>query len=765
MLFLVLPLLLQAQDTTPGIPGRGRPTVTIPRVEAEITVDGNLDEPAWKEAARLTGFSQYEPVDGRPAEERTDVLVWYSPSAIHFGIVAYDAEPGAIRATRADRDNIDSDDHVIIYLDTFNDRRRAFFFAVNPLGIQQDGVRSEGASSAGNMFGGSIDKNPDYLFDSRGRVTESGYVVEVRIPFKSLRYPGNGPQSWGINFLRRVQRTGYNDTWTDVRRASASFLLQAGTIDGLHDLHRGLVFEAQPFFTASANGARDPAGSFQRDKVDPEAGVNLRLGLTNLSLDATVNPDFSQVESDVSQVTVNQRFALFFPEKRPFFLEGIELFSTPNQLVYSRQIENPIAGAKITGKFGDFGLAYLSAVDQVDEDGDGKNEDVIFNITRLRRDFGSNSVAGVTFTDRSLLDSPAYNRVLAGDVRYVFAKLYYFQAQAGGSWTTTGSGPVASSPIWKLELDRTGRAWGFNYQLNGVGKDFITRSGFVNRNDISNASVFNRFTLYGKRGALLENYTVFFGPRRIWRYDDLGGDAIEGSDEMHHTLQFRGGWNADIQINREFVDFDPRDYTADSVDTGAGGIQPLDVASGVSGPTFNIGLETPTYQLFSADASVGFGRTAIFDEAAEGNGLEVEGGISLRPSRGVRVELSTQLQRLNRRSDGSEFARSIIPRLKIEYQPSRALFFRVVGDYLSQRVSALRDPTTGLPILVGGSPVSGSNDNHFRLDLLASFEPTPGTVAFFGYGSSMVSGRTLGFRDLERVSDGFFIKLAYQFRN
>ena len=198
------------------------------------------------------------------------MLVWYSPSAIHFGIVAYDAEPGAIRATRADRDNIDSDDHVIIYLDTFNDRRRAFFFAVNPLGIQQDGVRSEGASSAGNMFGGSIDKNPDYLFDSRGRVTESGYVVEVRIPFKSLRYPGNGPQSWEINFLRRVQRTGYNDTWTDVRRASASFLLQAGTIDGLHDLHRGLVFELSRSSPPPLTGPETPPAVFSGTRWIPK---------------------------------------------------------------------------------------------------------------------------------------------------------------------------------------------------------------------------------------------------------------------------------------------------------------------------------------------------------------------------------------------------------------------------------------------------------------------------------------------------------------
>ena len=256
---LLLPAATAAQE---------RPRVSIPRLDAELRVDGVLDEPAWQEAATLTDFRQYEPVDGRPAEERTEVLVWYAPDAIHFGIRAYDSQPGTVRATRADRDNIDKDDHVIIYLDTFNDRRRAFFFGVNPLGAQYDGVRTEGAATAGHMFGGNIDDSPDFIFHSRGQVTPEGYVVELRIPFKSLRFPGSGPQEWGVQVERRVQRTGYRDTWTDARRASASFLGQAGTLTGLHDLRRGVVLEAQPFVTASAPGAFDAdRGSFVRGDI------------------------------------------------------------------------------------------------------------------------------------------------------------------------------------------------------------------------------------------------------------------------------------------------------------------------------------------------------------------------------------------------------------------------------------------------------------------------------------------------------------------
>lgn len=755
-------LLLQTQDTLPGVNGSGRPTFTAPRIEASVEVDGFLDEPAWQNAVRLTGFSQYEPVDGRPAEERTDVLVWYSPTGIHFGIVAWDSHPETIRATRADRDNIDADDHVLIYLDTFKDRRRAFFFGVNPLGIQQDGVRTEGAASAGNIFGGSSDRNPDYLYDSRGRVTDSGYVVEVRIPFKSLRYPGNGPQSWGVNVLRRTQRTGYNDTWTDVRRASASFLLQSGTMEGLRDLHRGLVFEAQPFVTASANGSLGAAGEFDRGEVDPEAGVNLRLGLTNLSLDGTINPDFSQVESDVSQVTVNERFALFFPEKRPFFLEGIELFSTPSQLVYTRQIVNPVAGAKVTGKFGNFGIAHLTAVDRVDDDGLPGDEDVLFNITRIRRDFGSNSLAGVTYTDRSTLDSPGFNRVISGDMRYVFGKLYYFEAQLGGSWTRAGASPVVSSPLWRMEYDRTGRSWGFNYRLIGIGKDFITRSGFVNRNDYSTAQGFNRFTLYGARGAWLENFTSIIGATRLWDYGDIAGDAIEGTEEFIGTLTFRGGWQLETRLNREFVDFDPGDYTGYTVDTGSG-TAPFVMAEGSSGPIGSIQLKTPVFQGVDAVLTVGAGESAIFREASEGNNLEVTGEVNLRPTAGLRLSFRNTWSRLSR-EDGSLFARTIIPRLKVEFQPIRALFFRVIGEYVSQKTTDLVDPETGNPILINGIQADGSDDNDLRLDLLVSLEPAPGTVAFLGYGSSLRSNSTLSFRKLERTSDGFFVKLAYRFR-
>jgi hypothetical protein len=763
-------MVLQTAASAQAMDGRGTRLVTAPRIDAVAVVDGLLDEPVWAQSARLTGFSQFEPVDGRAAEERTEVLVWYAPDAIHFGIVAYDRQAATIRATRADRDNIGGEDHVTIYLDTFNDRRRAFFFAVNALGVQQDGIRSEGASSPGQIFGGDIDRSPDYLFDSSGRVTAEGYVVEVRIPFKSLRYPGTGPQSWGLNIVRKVQRTGYTDTWTDVRRASASFLAQAGTIDGLHDLRRGVVLEAQPFVTAAANGARGTSGAFERGGPDTDAGVNLRLGLTNVAFDATVNPDFSQVESDAGQVTVNERFALFFPEKRPFFLEGIDLFSTPNQLVYTRRINDPVAGGKVTGKLGPVGVAHLTGLDDVLD----SSRDAVFNVTRLRRDFGANSLIGVTFTDRSVQGTGDFNRVAAADMRLVFARLYFLEAQLGRSWTRDleplGPGLAGEStraaPIWKLMLDRTGRSFGFNYSITGIGEDFETRAGYVPRGNIVDAHVFNRFSFYGARGALVESVTAFFGPSRIWRYDDFGDRAaIEGRENVTVMLRLRGGWQLNGTLGRDFVDLDPAAY-ADYMTTTSSGPRAYAPLDRVSGPAAQVVATTPTFRGFDASATLARRRVAIFAEGSEGTASVVTGSLSLRPTEALRVAATNTYQRITRSRDGSQFAAVVIPRLKLEYQPTRAFFLRAVTEYQSNRQEVLRDARTGAPLLVDGDPAGARDRDDLRIDLLASFEPRPGTVAFFGYGSSLAEESTLGAtrEGLSRVNDGFFLKLAYQFR-
>ncbi len=751
---LFLPLWLLAMQ--PGVPGIGSPTVTIPRIEATIQIDGAMDEPVWSEAARLTGFSQYQPVDGRPAEEQTDVLVWYSPDAIYFGIIAHDHDPASIRATVAQRDKLELDDTVTIYLDTFNDRRRAFFFEVNPLGVQQDGVQTEGQPTPGQMYGNSTDKNPDYRFESKGRITDEGYVVEIRIPFKSLRYPGDGPQRWGINIERKIQRTGYQDTWTDVRRGSASFLAQSGFIDGIHDLRRGAVTEIQPFTTVVINGRRDPDSSiFKRDSADVNPGVNIHFGLTNLSFDGTVKPDFSQVESDAGLVTINERFALFYPEKRPFFLEGIELFATPNDLVYTRQIVSPIAGAKLTGKIGRYGFGYLSARDDVEEG------NAWFNVFRLRRDIGQDSLVGLTYTDRT--GSGTFNRVLAGDMRIVFGKLYFVQGQIGNSWTHDDN-PSQSSPIWETEFDRTGRAWGFNYKLGGIGESFEARSGYVPRNNIVEGQALNRLSWYGKRGAMVENVTGYLTFNRIWTYAGFGTDpAIEGFVDLRVITLLKGGWSITGDATNGFYHFDRQSFDGYEVVTSEGRIIPYAPPAGVNG-AFNISAEiaTPVYRLFNATLSVVSGEIPIFLEASEGKETAAELALGIRSGDFLRFDPSIIFSSIHRQRDSSEFARTVIPRLKIEYQPWRSLFFRVIGEYRSERQAALEDARNGRPLVVDGTTSQAQLDRSFRIDWLFSYQPTPGTSVFVGYGSTLEGDiyRT----SLRRSSDGFFFKIAYIFR-
>lgn len=738
----------------PGPP----PRVEAPRLDgpaAHIALDGRLDEPAWQQAALLDRFTQSQPVDGRPAEERTEVRIFYSADALHVGIHAFDSQPATVRATQADRDNLGSEDRVTVYLDTFNDRRRAYFFTVNALGNQEDGVRSEGASAPGS-FGATDDKNPDFLWQSKGRRTEDGYVVELRIPFKSLRWGPGRTLDWGLNVFRTVQRTGYVDSWADTRRGNASTIAQFGTLAGLHDLKRGVVTEIQPVWTSALNGAPGDSG-FARAAITADPGVNLRFGFTSLTADLTLNPDFSQVESDVGLVTINERFALFFPERRPFFLEGVELFATPNTLVYTRQIGNPSVGAKLTGKVGKHTVAYVGAVDQT------AGGDDLANVLRVRRDVGANSTVGVVYTDRT--GAGASNRVLAADARWIFGRVYYLEGQLGHAWSTRDSTPARRGAIWNLTADRTGRAFGFNYTLNGIDEGFTTRAGFVPRTGIVEGRISNRYSIYGARGALVEQVTSFFTVAWLWRSRDfLEAGALEGRQTFDANVRLRGGWRPGGGLSRNFFVFDPAAYAGYAVQA-PGGATPFTPPERLSGAVVpSLSLTTPTWRWGDATLRTSLGTVPIFPEAARGRELRTSLTANLRPSRSLRITASTTVSRLERARDGSEFARTILPRLRVDYQPSRALFFRYIGEYLMQRRAGLVDPVSGLPLLLNGA-VSGPQEvNRFRNDWLVSFEPSPGTTAFAGYGATLEGDAAFDFRNLRRSADGFFVKVAWLFR-
>ncbi|NCW44134.1 MAG: hypothetical protein EBV77_01310 [Gemmatimonadaceae bacterium] len=333
----------------------GTTAVAVPRAERGPVVDGTLDEAEWSTAAVLTGFSQFFPNDGVAAQDSTEVLVWYSATALHVGVRAY-AVPGSVRATLADRDRITQDDNIQLFLGTYNDSRQALVFAVNPFGVQSDGVLTETGAASGFGFASSTakareatDLAPDYVWRSKGRLTATGYEVEIAIPFKSLRYRNLDVQTWQLNVVRTVQSTGHEQTWTAAKRASASFLAQSGTLTGLRDLQRGVTVDLIPTVTSSAFGSQRSATEPWRYATQtPEFGGSARWGITsNLTLSGTANPDFSQVEADATQFSPDPRVAVFFAERRPFFLESQEQFSVPNQLIYTRRITQPVFAAKL----------------------------------------------------------------------------------------------------------------------------------------------------------------------------------------------------------------------------------------------------------------------------------------------------------------------------------------------------------------------------------------------------------------------------------
>lgn len=771
-LLVVIPAVAFAQGRA-VYDGRAlRTSIPLPRLESPVQIDGTLGENAWANAAQLSGFSQYRPVDGRPAVDSTQVLVYYAPDAIYFGIRAFEIHGSVVRATLADRDNIAADDRIQILLDTYNDNRRALLFAVNPLGVQQDGVQSEGfdpSQSAGGRFEGVVDISPDFLFESRGHVTASGYEIEVRIPFKSLRYQSIDPQTWGLQVIRFTQHSGYEDTWTPAVRANASFLIQSGRLTGLTGLRHGLVMDINPEFTSSLDG--EPAGAeWKYGSPDNQIGGNLRWGINpNATLNATINPDFSQVESDVGQVTVNERFALFFPEKRPFFLEALEQYDTPKRLIYTRQIRDPVAGAKLTAKIGSTAIAYLGAADDRQFSASG-DDNPIFNLLRVRRDLGASSTIGLVHTDR--IDGSHYNRVTGADARVVWRKIWFSDAQIVGSWTADGAGSRGGT-LWNTTLaDRTGRSYGNHYEIGGITPNFRARSGFVPRTGIVDGRAFNRFSWYGTPGARIEQMTTFSGIIPLWRYEDFpSGGTFESEISTTWIASLRGGWSATAKFGNANQRFEESVYLGNRV------IRPTDTVSmALPRSLYNLwggqaGFNSPNRAL-SYGLGAGYGASVIFAEGAEGRVAFVQGNLSWRPTAVARVEASMVHQRLTRARDGNHFSTASIPRLKVEYQLSRAIFIRYVGQYFSQDRGALVDPRGGLPLLLSptGADVFGSSDatitNDFRNDLLFSYKPTTGTVLFLGYGAALAEPRAFSFEraTLNRVSDGFFLKASYTYR-
>jgi len=334
----------------------------LPRISGAVKIDGSLDDLAWRKALKIDVNIETNPGENVPAKVKTVAYLMEDGVNLYIAFDARDPNPKAIRAFLRDRDSAYNDDFVGVVIDSYNDERRAFEFFSNPLGAQMDLTNDD--------VNHREDDSWNAIWDSAGKITESGYIVEMEIPLNQLRFPAaDGKQTWGIDVLRmypRDSRTRIGATPLD--REINCYLCQVGKIQGFENVEPGRDLEIVPTVTASKNDTLDDplVDSLQSGDMEAEAGLSIRWGITpDMTANLAINPDFSQIEADVAQLDVNNQFALFFPETRPFFLEGSDYFSTPIQAVFTRTVADPALGAKLTGKRGNNTYGAFATEDEI----------------------------------------------------------------------------------------------------------------------------------------------------------------------------------------------------------------------------------------------------------------------------------------------------------------------------------------------------------------------------------------------------------------
>lgn len=762
----------------------GQLRVEVPTVERPLIVlDGRLDEPDWEQAVLLCNFTQFQPVEGAPASQPTEVLVLLSPEALYFGVRAFDERPDGIRAALRERDNVtDFDDYILILLDTFHDQRRAYALAANPLGVQEDGLWIEGAPRTRQGRGHPIDKSLDFIWESEGRIHPWGYALEIRIPFKSLRFPDLPLQRWGLNIERRIQRTGFQETWAPLTRDQANLLALSGTLDGLRGLRSGLFLEANPALTALRTGRREPERlAFVKEDPKGELGLNLTYGLTSdLTLDATLNPDFSQVEADASQITANERFAIRLPEKRPFFLEGADRFALPVPLVFTRTVLNPEAGLKVSGKQGAWSVGVLAALDKPSTT-DGE---AAVAMVRLRRDLGESSTVGVVYTERARRQG-GHNRVAGADLRWVLGRRHTLQVLAAASDTrTTMAGGAGESGVARRgsllfgEIQRSGRDLSWGVTVEGISPGFRAESGFVPRTGDTRIRLEAQRNRFGSPGAFIERTGLSLEAEGFWSHEDFrsGRGRKESEIQLGGNVTLRG--RTTLFLTALWGDFFPKpeDYEGLFVDQGPGERPfpfrpPLSRFRGL--PGIRAFLFYSGWDRLRGTARFTVRRAPLFDrtlgvplESAAASTLDLT--LNLVPHRALTTEVKLLRESIRRTSDGRRLSVSLIPRVRLQYQFTKALFVRALGEYTRQERAPPQDPSRGSPLLFCEGelcqPRPGLAENRLSGQALVGYQPTPGTVFFLGYSRSDQDSGPLRFTGLQVQEDGLFVKVSYRFR-
>ncbi len=411
-----------------------RPELGVFRVSAPIKIDGIVEDVGWRDAARAANFAEHSPGDQTKPAVDTEVLVAYDDNNLYVAWLCYD-NPKEVRASFCERDDIFSDDYVILCLDTYGEAALAYEIAVNPYGIPGDLLYS---SASGE------DISYDMIFESAGRTTEFGWVAEMAIPFASLRFPGREEQVWRVDFWRnRPRESRYQYSWAAYDRDESCWPCQWGTVTGVSGVRSGAGLELLPSVIGYQSGALDKTGNFDNDDVDAEIGLGVSFDVSSeLTAETTINPDFSQVESDVTQIDVNSSFALFYPERRPFFQEGSDLFDTYFQSVYTRSINDPMLAGKITWRKGSNSVALLSAADDhsviilpfEENSRFVENGRSYTNVLRARHNFGEQSHLGIVATDRRF-NGGGSGSLFSADGQVRFSQTDAFRFQVQGTYT------------------------------------------------------------------------------------------------------------------------------------------------------------------------------------------------------------------------------------------------------------------------------------------------------------------------------------------
>lgn len=717
-LFLPIPSIVSAQETGQAAE---RPALTAVRLTSPPRIDGRLDDAVWTHANRITRFVQLRPVEGQPSSEPTEVIVGYDADRIYIGIYARYGDPSLVRANRSDRDQTASDDTVTVSFDPFQDAQRAYAFSVNAYGVQTD------ALLIGAPSGVTTDTSWNALYESAGMLVADGWTAEMAIPVRSLRYPGvrrGEAHRWAFQVQREIKSRSETSMWAPVSGDVMAPLGLMGTIEGLRDLSTTRTFELLPTATSVRVEKRQPAGGSTRAAVH-EAGLNVKFGVTsNLTLDMTVNPDFSQIESDRPQIEVNQRFPLFFAELRPFFLEGQDIFTTngPFPYLHTRTIVDPLVGARLTGKVGKTVVGVLVANDtapgRVDDPSDpafGRHATIA--VVRLRRDIYRESSSGILLIDREFLG--AHSRVGVFDNTFRL-----------GTSNMVAATAVLTDHRDRASVARRGHFLDFAYvhqnrrvrmlsALHSVSPDFRNDSGFVQRTDarrwFNSASYLwwpeSWMTNWGPRG----NYERFYDYRGVLT------DEIRGAT-LNALLASSVSLSATVSRNMERF----------------GG-----VAFEKTRASATARVDTSRRLSLSVDWNRG-DEIRFVDQPFLGRTRVVNAALTIRPSSRLQAEL-----RLNT----TQF---VDPRTRTEVFDIKVLDARTTYQ-LTER------------LLVRTILAANTLDRTMGVNLLGTYRVNAGTVFFAGYDDRYRQGDRFApevFRSTEyqRINRAVFVKLQYLYR-